>query len=56
MGLGPACLLAFLQVVDSAPKPGVTRLLKWVRLGGQLDMLDAPGVIPASFNDQVSLN
>lgn len=40
-------------MVDSAPKPGVTRLLKWVRLGGELDMLDAPGVIPAAFNDQV---
>ena len=24
-----------------------------VRLSGELDMLDAPGVIPASFGDQV---
>ncbi|GAX81043.1 hypothetical protein CEUSTIGMA_g8478.t1 [Chlamydomonas eustigma] len=42
------------RVVDSAPKPGVTRMLKWVRLGGKLDLLDAPGVIPASFNDQIA--
>jgi ribosome biogenesis GTP-binding protein YlqF len=42
------------RVVESAAKPGVTRMLRWVRLGGELDMLDAPGVIPASFNDQVA--
>jgi len=42
------------RVVESAAKPGVTRVLKWVRLGGELDMLDAPGVIPASFVDQVA--
>lgn len=28
----------------SAPKPGVTRDLKWVRVGGSLDLLDAPGM------------
>ncbi|KAG1668766.1 hypothetical protein FOA52_006019 [Chlamydomonas sp. UWO 241] len=42
------------RVVESAAKPGVTRLLKWVRLGGELDLLDAPGVIPAAFDDQVA--
>eukprot|EP00798_Chlamydomonas_sp_ICE-L_P019753 gene19753-26446_t len=42
------------RVVDSAAKPGVTRGLQWVRLSGQLDMLDAPGVIPASFVDQAA--
>ena len=31
------------RVCDSAPKPGVTRNLKWLRLGGDLDLLDAPG-------------
>ncbi len=31
------------RVADSAPKPGVTRGLKWLRLGGELDLLDAPG-------------
>ncbi|CAL5230055.1 g13506 [Coccomyxa viridis] len=42
------------RVCDSAPKPGVTRNLKWLRLGGDLDLLDAPGVIPASFSDQLA--
>lgn len=31
------------RVADSAPKPGVTRVLKWMRIGGELDLLDAPG-------------
>ena len=31
------------RVCESAPKPGVTRSLKWLRLGGDLDLLDAPG-------------
>ncbi|CAK0784104.1 hypothetical protein CVIRNUC_007307 [Coccomyxa viridis] len=42
------------RVCDSAPKPGVTRNLRWLRLGGDLDLLDAPGVIPASFSDQLA--
>ena len=42
------------RVVDSAPLPGVTKVLRWCRLGGQVDLLDAPGVIPASFNDQLA--
>jgi ribosome biogenesis GTP-binding protein YlqF len=56
------------RVVESAPKPGVTRVLKWVRLGtpaahdasrsgpqkGTLEMLDAPGIIPVSFMDQAA--
>lgn len=46
----PCCL----QVVDSAPVVGVTRVLKWIRLGDELDLLDAPGVIPAAFNDQIA--
>jgi hypothetical protein len=25
-----------------------------VRLGGELDLLDAPGIIPAAFNDQAA--
>lgn len=25
-----------------------------MRLGGQLDLLDAPGIIPASFNNQTA--
>lgn len=41
------------RAMASAPKPGVTRMLQWARLSGELDLLDAPGVIPAAFNDQV---
>lgn len=42
------------RVVDSAPRPGVTRVLRWVRMGRNIDMLDSPGVIPASFQNQVA--
>lgn len=42
------------RVVESAAKPGVTRTLRWVSLGDDLDLLDAPGVIPASFDDQIA--
>ncbi|KAK9811634.1 hypothetical protein WJX72_007411 [[Myrmecia] bisecta] len=42
------------RACDSAPKPGVTRQLRWVRIGGDLDILDAPGVLPMSFNDQIA--
>ncbi|MEM8715811.1 MAG: ribosome biogenesis GTPase YlqF [Cyanobacteria bacterium P01_G01_bin.4] len=40
------------RVVESARKPGVTRQLRWVRLGKQLDILDAPGILPPQLNDQ----
>ncbi|KXZ52643.1 hypothetical protein GPECTOR_9g688 [Gonium pectorale] len=42
------------RAVASAPKPGVTRALRWVRVDSALDLLDAPGVIPASFRDQLA--
>ncbi|GIL87230.1 hypothetical protein Vretimale_14324 [Volvox reticuliferus] len=42
------------RAVASAPKPGVTRQLRWVRVDEQIDLLDAPGVIPASFPDQLA--
>jgi ribosome biogenesis GTPase A len=31
------------RVCQSAPKPGVTRQLKWVKMDADLDLLDAPG-------------
>lgn len=40
------------RVVESAAKPGVTRQLRWVRLSDDLDLLDAPGVLPANLVDQ----
>ena len=32
------------RMAESAPKPGVTRVLRWARVAGsELDLLDAPG-------------
>ncbi|HJN37111.1 MAG TPA: ribosome biogenesis GTPase YlqF [Prochlorococcaceae cyanobacterium Fu_MAG_50] len=40
------------KVVQSARRAGVTRTLRWVRLGQDLDLLDAPGVLPSRLDDQ----
>lgn len=40
------------KVVESARRAGVTRSLRWVRLGQDLDLLDAPGVLPSRLDDQ----
>lgn len=40
------------RVVESARRPGVTRQLRWVRISDQIELLDAPGVIPANLKDQ----
>ncbi len=40
------------RVVESARRAGVTRQLRWVRVSDQLDLLDAPGVLPSKLNDQ----
>jgi ribosome biogenesis GTPase A len=40
------------RVVESARRPGVTRQLRWIRISEQIELLDAPGVIPANLNDQ----
>ncbi|MEO1003193.1 MAG: ribosome biogenesis GTPase YlqF [Cyanobacteria bacterium J06638_7] len=40
------------KVVASARRAGVTRSLRWVRLGQDLDLLDAPGVLPPRLDDQ----
>ncbi len=42
------------RVVDSARRAGVTRQLRWVRLSEQLELLDAPGIIPGRLNDQAA--
>lgn len=42
------------KVVQSARKAGVTRQLKWVRISQQIDLLDAPGVIPPKLEDQAA--
>ena len=38
----------------SAPRPGVTRNLRWVRIGGDLDLLDSPGVLPPRLSNQAA--
>jgi ribosome biogenesis GTPase A len=40
------------RVVESAARPGVTRALRWVRISEQLELLDAPGVIPLKMGNQ----
>lgn len=40
------------RVVESARRPGVTRQLRWIRISDQLELLDAPGVIPAKLSNQ----
>ena len=40
------------RVVESARRAGVTRQLRWVRISDQIDLLDAPGVIPAQLRNQ----
>jgi ribosome biogenesis GTPase A len=40
------------KVVESARRPGVTKQLRWVRISQEIELLDAPGVIPGKLNDQ----
>ncbi|KAJ4962368.1 hypothetical protein NE237_022307 [Protea cynaroides] len=38
----------------AAPRPGVTRVLKWVRFGKDLELLDSPGLLPMRISDQAA--
>ena len=40
------------RAVASERRAGVTRSLQWVRMGGQVDLLDAPGILPTRLQDQ----
>ncbi|PWA55470.1 GTP-binding family protein [Artemisia annua] len=40
------------RMCPAAPRPGVTRVLKWVRFGSDLELLDSPGIIPMRMSDQ----
>lgn len=40
------------RVVDSARRAGVTRSLRWIRISDQIELLDAPGVLPSKLHDQ----
>lgn len=42
------------RVVESARRPGVTRQLRWVRVSDQIELLDAPGILPAALRDQTA--
>jgi ribosome biogenesis GTPase A len=42
------------RVVDSARRAGVTRQLRWVRISDEIELLDAPGVLPARLHDQAA--
>tara|TARA_Y100001968_G_scaffold311649_1_gene333966 strand:+ start:793 stop:1656 length:864 start_codon:yes stop_codon:yes gene_type:complete len=42
------------KAVASSRKAGVTRSLQWVRLSKELDLLDAPGVLPPRLDNQQS--
>ncbi|PKA47965.1 hypothetical protein AXF42_Ash016312 [Apostasia shenzhenica] len=42
------------RMCPAAPRPGVTRELKWVRFGRDLELLDAPGILPMRLSDQVA--
>jgi ribosome biogenesis GTPase A len=40
------------RVVASARRAGVTRQLRWIRISDELELLDAPGVLPSQLADQ----
>ncbi len=42
------------KVVESAARPGVTRQLRWIKISPEIELLDAPGVIPARLEDQAA--
>ncbi|XP_047336804.1 DAR GTPase 3, chloroplastic [Impatiens glandulifera] len=42
------------RMCQAAPRPGVTRVLKWVRFGNDLELLDSPGIIPVRISDQTA--
>lgn len=42
------------RVVESARKAGVTRSLRWVRISDEVELLDAPGVLPNKLEDQAA--
>ncbi|EFH51155.1 GTP-binding family protein [Arabidopsis lyrata subsp. lyrata] len=42
------------KICAAAPRPGVTREMKWVKLGKDLDLLDSPGMLPMRIDDQAA--
>jgi ribosome biogenesis GTPase A len=44
--------LAKKRAAKVGDKPGVTRDIRWIRLGATLELLDTPGIIPPKLDDQ----
>ncbi|MEM9265955.1 MAG: ribosome biogenesis GTPase YlqF [Cyanobacteria bacterium P01_F01_bin.13] len=42
------------KIVVSERRAGVTRQLRWVRISNEIELLDAPGIIPLKLNDQAA--
>jgi ribosome biogenesis GTPase A len=42
------------KAVRSERRAGVTRQLQWVRISDEIELLDAPGIIPNRLNNQVN--
>lgn len=42
------------RVVDSARRAGVTRQLRWIRISDEIELLDAPGIIPWRLDNQAA--
>nr|CAD1818125.1 unnamed protein product [Ananas comosus var. bracteatus] len=42
------------RMCPAASRPGVTRELKWVRFGKDLELLDSPGMLPMRISDQTA--
>lgn len=42
------------RMCPAAPRPGVTRELRWVRFGKDLELLDSPGILPMRISDQTA--
>lgn len=43
--------LAKKKTVEVGNKPGVTRAVRWIRLGSTVELMDTPGIIPPRFED-----
>ncbi|KAJ3678009.1 hypothetical protein LUZ60_001812 [Juncus effusus] len=42
------------RLCAAAPRPGVTRELRWVHFGKDLELLDSPGILPMRISDQTA--
>ena len=46
--------LAGANKAKTADRPGVTRAKQWIRLGGNLELLDTPGILWPKFEDMTA--